>query len=83
MKLYRCHIDKGSDNFTEVIGEVSRNPKNPGVWGLRNVSDVVWNVETQDGGIRPVEKGQVAPIAAIRAIHFPNGDAVVELSREC
>lgn len=80
-KIYRCHIDKSSDDFNEVIGEVNRNPKNPAMWGLRNVSDVVWNVETHDGTIKPIAKGQVAPITAIKAIHFPNGLAIVEYSK--
>ena len=81
MKMYRCHIDKSSDDFTEVIGEVNRNPQNPAMWGLRNLSDIVWNVETQDGALKPIAKGQVAPIMAIKAIHFPNGMGIVEYSK--
>ncbi len=81
VKMYRCHIDKDSDDFNEVIGEVNRNPKNPAMWGLRNLSDIIWNVETADGTIKPIGKGQVAPIAAIKAIHFPNGTATVILSK--
>ncbi len=77
-KIYRCHVDKGSDDFNEVIGEVVRNPNNPGVWGLRNQSDIVWNAETPDGNIRPVAKGQIAPIMQIKALHFPNGVGVIE-----
>ncbi len=81
VKMYRCHIDKDSDDFNEVIGEVNRNPKNPAMWGLRNLSDIIWNVETADGTIKPIGKGQVAPIASIKAIHFPNGTATVILSK--
>lgn len=81
VKMYRCHIDKSSDDFTEVIGEVNRNPQNPAMWGLRNLSDIVWNVETQDGALKPIAKGQVAPIMAIKAIHFPNGMGIVEYSK--
>ena len=78
VKLYRCHVDKLSDDYCEVIGEVVRNPKNPGVWGLRNLSDMVWNAETQDGEIRPVGRGQIAPVMQIKALHFPNGTGNVE-----
>lgn len=81
VKMYRCHIDKDSDDFNEVIGEVNRNPNNPAMWGLRNLSDIIWNVETADGNIKPIGKGQIAPIAAIKAIHFPNGTATVILSK--
>lgn len=81
VKLYRCHIDKGSDNFTEIIGEVNRNPQNPAMWGIRNLSDIVWNVETHDGSFKSIAKGQVAPITAIKAIHFPNGVGIVEYDK--
>ena len=78
MKIYRCHIDKSSDDFSEVVGEVARNPNNPAMWGLRNLGDIAWNVEPADGAFKTIEKGQIAPIAAIKTIHFPNGTAVVE-----
>jgi len=48
------------------------------MWGLRNLGDIAWNVETADGAFKTIEKGQIAPIAAIKTIHFPNGTAVVE-----
>ena len=78
VKMYRCHIDKSSDDFNEIIGEVQRNPKNPAMWGLRNMSDIVWNVETHDGTFKLIAKGQIAPISAIKTIHFPNGVGIVE-----
>ena len=78
VKLYRCHVDKLSDDYTEVLGEVVRNPNNPGIWGLRNLSDMVWNAETLDGELRPVGKGQIAPVMQIKAIHFPNGLGIIE-----
>ena len=55
-----------------------RNPNNPGIWGLRNLSDMVWNAETLDGELRPVGKGQIAPVMQIKAIHFPNGLGIIE-----
>ena len=81
VKMYRCHTDKDSDDFIEVVGEVMRNPKDPSIWGLRNMSDVVWNVETNDGMLKPIANGQTAPIMAIKAIHFPNGTGIVEYSK--
>ena len=81
VKMYRCHIDKDSDDFTQVTGEVERNPKNPAMWGLRNVSDIVWNAETLDGTLKPIAKGQIVPITAIKAIHFPNSIGIIEYSK--
>lgn len=78
VKLYRCHVEKSSDDYNEIMGEVVRNPKNPGIWGLRNLSDMVWNAETLDGQLRPVARGQIAPIMQIKALHFPDGLGIVE-----
>ncbi len=72
VKLYRCHIDGGSDDYREECGEVIRNPNKPTVWGLRNLSDVTWNVEYKDGAYKMLSKGEVAVITKIKAIHFPD-----------
>ncbi len=72
MKLYRCHTDKDSDDFKEVTGEVIRNPKQPNIWGLRNLSDQIWNVEAKDGTIKQLKKNEVLVITRTKQIHFPN-----------
>ena len=78
MKLYQYHGDKGSDDYQKVIGEIQRNPNNPNMWGIRNLSDEIWNIETQDGGMKSIKKGQIAPIIAIKTIHFSNGIGIIE-----
>ncbi len=65
MKIYRCHIDKSSDDFSEVVGEVARNPNNPQC-GVAHLGDIAWNVETADG-IQNDERGRYA-LAAIKTI---------------
>ncbi len=77
-KLYRCHTDRDSDNYREVCGEVLRNPKQPQIWGLRNLSDVTWNVQYKDGSVKPLSKGEVAVITKIDRIHFPNCIGITE-----
>ncbi|MDR2933483.1 MAG: protein kinase, partial [Oscillospiraceae bacterium] len=43
-KLYLCHIESAdsSDAYKRVCGEVIRNPKNPQIWGLKNLSGKQW-----------------------------------------
>ena len=78
VKIYRLHIDSSVDDYNEVVGRVVSNPNDPTLIGILNVSDIVWNIETQKGEIRPLEKGKLVPVPAVKAIHFPNGTAVIE-----
>ena len=78
MKLYRCHTDSDSDDYREATAEVIRNPKNPAIWGLRNLSDAVWNIENTDGTIKALGKNDVAVIVKIKQISFPNTVGIVE-----
>lgn len=76
-KLYRCHTDSSSDDYKEVTGEIIRNPKQPSVWGLRNLSNQTWNVEYKDGTIRPLTPKEVAVVTKISKLHFVNGSGTV------
>ena len=77
MKLYKCHTDRDSDDYKEIAGEVIRNPKQPTIWGLRNLSDTIWNVEYKDGTSKILSKGEVAVVTKIKQIQFPNGVGTV------
>ena len=78
IKLYRCHTDRDSDDFKKIVGEVIRNPKNPAIWGLRNLSDEVWQVETKDGNIKNIGKNEVLVVTKAKQIHFPNCIGIIE-----
>ena len=54
-----------------VTGEVVRNKKNPALWGIRNLSDSLWNVEMPDGTARDVLPHAVLP--AFRGIKIVFG----------
>ncbi len=77
VKLYKCHIDRDSDDYKEIAGEVIRNPKQPAIWGLRNLSDSAWNTEYKDGTYKLIAKGEVAVVTKIKQIRFPNGVGTV------
>lgn len=78
IKLYRCHTDRDSDDFKKIVGEVIRNPKNPAIWGLRNLSDEVWQVETKDGNVKNIGKNEVLVVTKAKQIHFPNCIGTIE-----
>jgi serine/threonine protein kinase len=71
-KLYGCHTERDSDDYRTVTGEVVRNRKNPGLWGVRNLSEKPWSVRTPDGAEKVVSKGEVAPVAEGVVIGFTN-----------
>ncbi len=72
IRLYRCHMDRDRDDHRQICGEVLRNPRQPGIWGLKNLSDAVWNVVYKDGSVKQLAKGEVAVVTKIEKIHFPN-----------
>jgi len=39
---------------------------------------MVWNAQTFDGELRPVGKGQIAPVMQVKTLHFPNGTGIIE-----
>ncbi len=78
VKLYRCHTDRDSDDYKQVVGQVLRNPKQPAVWGLRNLSSGSWNVEYTDGSVRPLAPNDVAVVARIKKIYFTNCEGSVQ-----
>lgn len=69
-KLYRCHVDEESDDFNETCGEVIRNPKNPNIWGIRNLTNDTWNIENSDGSISQVSPNGVLIITRVNRIIF-------------
>lgn len=78
IRLYRCHTDRDSDNYKEITGEVIRNPKNPAIWGLRNLSDSIWTVENKDGSVKQIAKNEVLVVTRAIKISFLNCTGTIE-----
>jgi len=76
-KIYRCHFDNDSDNYTEVCGEVIRNPDKPQIWGLKNLSPSSWTITSEDGKTAAIAKGETLIIAKTKNIDFGNCKAVI------
>lgn len=54
------HVGRG--DYSEVIGGVVKNKKNPKIWGLRNLSDFPWVYKLPDNSDKVAKKGEVIPI---------------------
>ncbi len=49
-KLYPHHVDDARlYDFSKPVAEIVQHPRDPSIWGLRNVGDVKWTVTTDDG----------------------------------
>jgi len=70
-KLYPHHIDNQRRfDFSKPVAEVARNPNNPTMWGLRNLSDEKWILTKPDGSMVEVEPGRSAVLAVNNKINF-------------
>ena len=76
-KLYLCHVDDGTDDYTKVCGEVIRNPKNQQIWGLKNLSSTTWTATATDDATKQIASGDVLVIAKTKSIDFGNCIATV------
>ena len=63
-KLYKCHTERDSDDYTTEQGNVVQNKNNRGIWGIKNLSDVSWRYSVDDsdkaippGGVAIVQDG--------------------------
>jgi len=73
-RLYPHHVDPSKlYDFTTPIAEVNQHPKDPSIWGLRNLSGGKWTITTDDGAIRDVETGQNVRLAVGAKINFGYG----------
>jgi serine/threonine protein kinase len=74
-KLYKCHtVDNsdGSDDYITETGEVIQNKNNPGIWGIRNISEDTWLMKMPDGETKQIPPGAVVPIADNVEVTFTN-----------
>jgi DNA-binding helix-hairpin-helix protein with protein kinase domain len=68
-RLYTHHVGHhGAPE--EVIAEVVRNPQNPSLFGLKNVTTEAWTITKPDGAIVDVPPGRAAPILQGNKINF-------------
>ncbi|NJN68166.1 MAG: serine/threonine protein kinase [Chloroflexaceae bacterium] len=69
-RLFPHHIDPSrSYDFSRPVAEVTRHPKDPNVWGLKNLSDSKWN-STVAETVKEVEPGRSVTLAVGTTINF-------------
>lgn len=78
-KLYRCHTDDESDDFTRIDGQIIRSQNRSDIWGLRNLSNDEWHVTLNDGSENIIPRGKVLIIVKTKEINFGNCIGEIQL----
>jgi serine/threonine protein kinase len=77
-QLFPHHIDRNRKwDFSKPVAMVNRHPKDPTLWGLKNVSDEKWVLTKADGSRQDVEPQRSALLAVGSTIHFGNLDGEI------
>jgi len=70
-KHYPHHVD--TDRLYDLstpLAAIAQHPKNPGIWGLKNISKEKWTVTTMDGRNETLEPGRSTTLKAGTKINF-------------
>jgi DNA-binding helix-hairpin-helix protein with protein kinase domain len=79
-RLYPHHVDGAKPyDFSRPVAEVTRHPRDPGIWGLKNLSDGKWVCTTGNGANREVERGRSVALASGTKIDFGTAQGEIRL----
>jgi len=69
-KLFQYHIEPLSYDIKTMIAEISIHPKNPNIWGLKNMSDRPWLITKADNSKIELPPGKNFPLSNGSVINF-------------
>lgn len=70
-QLFPHHVDDSRlYDFSAPIAEIVRNPQNPNIWGLKNLSTQKWVITRQDASTQDVEPGRSVTLQTGIRINF-------------
>jgi DNA-binding helix-hairpin-helix protein with protein kinase domain len=79
-QLFPHHVDdQRMYDFSKPVATVAQHPKDPSVWGLKNLSDEKWSITGFDGSITDVEPGRSVRLAVGLRINFGKKEGEIRL----
>ncbi len=79
-QLFLHHIDdQKMYDFSQPIAAVTQHPKDPSMWGLKNLSDEKWVITAADGTIKDVEPGRSARLVVGVRVNFGKTEGEIRL----
>jgi hypothetical protein len=80
-QLFPHHVDmQRMYDFSSPIGEVTRHPSDPRIWGLKNLSEEKWTAITGDGQNSEVPPGRSLTLKTGTRINFGKSEGTLEKS---
>ena len=79
-ELFPHHVDdQRMYDFSKPVAAVTRHPKNPDVWGLKNLSDEKWVITGADGLVADVEPGRSVRLGVGVKVNFGKKEGEIRL----
>ena len=79
-QLFPHHVDdQKMYDFSQPIAAVTQHPKDPSIWGLKNLSNEKWVITTADGAIKDVDPGRSASLAVGMKVNFGKTEGEIRL----
>lgn len=79
-KLFPHHLDSSKAyDFGSPAAKVLQHPKDPGVWGLNNLTKENWVITASDGSIHDVGPGKSVSLTSGIKINFGNRQGEIRL----
>jgi DNA-binding helix-hairpin-helix protein with protein kinase domain len=79
-QLFPHHVDDQKlYDFSQPVAAMTQHPRDPSVWGLKNLSGEKWAVTTDDGAVKDVEPGRSARLAVGIKVNFGKAEGEVRL----
>ncbi len=77
-QLFPHHVDDEQPFvFNQPIARVTRNPTDPNIWGLKNISGEKWVTTSAQGTVRDIEPGRSLTLAIGTKINFGRGEGEI------
>ncbi len=79
-RLFPHHVDaRKLYDFSQSVAAVTQHPKDPRIWGLKNLSGEKWVITAADGTIKDVPPGRSLTLAAGTKINFGQAEGEIRL----
>ena len=79
-RLFLHHIDdQKMYDFSQPIAAMTQHPKNPSIWGLKNLSNEKWVITTAGGAIQDVEPGRSVTLGVGTRVNFGKTEGEIRL----
>lgn len=70
-QLYAHHLEPDQlYDFSQPMAEVSRHPRDPGIWGLKNLTNSPWTATSSEGVMQTVDPGRSITLKPELKINF-------------